>query len=353
MKKIRVPSRICLFGDHQDYLNLPVIAAAIDRYMYLEYIPTSSNFFKINLNDLEQTIEVDFDDTSEVAANDYFRSCIEVLKTYGFEFQSGYELNIHSDIPINAGLSSSSALVVSWLRFLVAVLKNTRQIEISDYQIGRWAYESEVLFFEQPGGCMDQFTIANSGVIYIDTLTQQLKRLPKPKGHYVIANSGISKDTLSVLAQAKKLALSGIEKVIQEEGKIEKVTDFSLDDYHNYLHFMTQDERPYWFSTLENYRITLSALKAITAEHSSKVIGSLLNQHQYILNKYIKNTPKIMQSWIDEVVQKDALGAKIIGSGGGGCLLAVCNDDHSAQNTVFRFKELGAQEAFQINLIEG
>ena len=353
MKKIRVPSRICLFGDHQDYLNLPVIAAAINRYMYLEYTPASSSFFKINLKDLDRTLEIHFDDTTQVEENNYFRSCIEVLKTYGFEFQSGYELNIHSDIPINAGLSSSSALVVSWLRFLVAVLNNTQQIEISDYQIGRWAYESEVLFFQQPGGCMDQFTIANSGVIYIDTLTQQLKRLPKPKGYYVIANSGISKDTLSVLAEAKKLALSGIEKVIQEEGKIEKVTDFGLDDYHNYLHLITQDERPFWFSTLENYRITLNALEAINAGHSSKVIGSLLNQHQYILNKYIKNTPEIMQSWIDDVVHEGALGAKIIGSGGGGCLLAVCNDDQSAQKTVFRFKELGAKEAFQINLIEG
>ncbi|MAJ31183.1 MAG: GHMP kinase [Flavobacteriaceae bacterium] len=352
MKKIRVPSRICLFGDHQDYLNLPVIAAAIDRYMNLEYTPTASSFFKINLIDLERTLEVHFDDTTKVSNNDYFRSCIEVLKTYGFEFQSGYELNIHSDIPINAGLSSSSALVVSWLRFLVEVLHNPRQITISDYQIGRWAYESEVLFFQQPGGCMDQFTIANSGVIYIDTLTQQLRRLPKPKGCYVIANSGISKDTLTVLAEAKKLALSSIEKAIQEEGKVDKVTDFSLDDYHNYLHLMTQDERPYWFSTLENYRITLNALKAMTAEHSSKVIGSLLNQHQYILKKYIKNTPEIMQGWIDGVIQDGALGAKIIGSGGGGCLLAVCNDDESAQKIVFRFKEMGAKEAFQINLIE-
>jgi galactokinase len=60
-----------------------------------------------------------------------------------------------------------------------------------------------------------------------------------------------------------------------------------------------------------------------------------------------------MQAWMDQVIQEGTLGAKIIGSGGGGCLLAVCNDDQSAQKTVFRFKELGAKEAFQINLIEG
>ncbi|MFN3490378.1 MAG: galactokinase family protein, partial [Emticicia sp.] len=31
MIKISTPGRICLFGEHQDYLGLPVIAAAISR----------------------------------------------------------------------------------------------------------------------------------------------------------------------------------------------------------------------------------------------------------------------------------------------------------------------------------
>ena len=29
------PARICLFGDHQDYLGLPIIACAIDKYITL------------------------------------------------------------------------------------------------------------------------------------------------------------------------------------------------------------------------------------------------------------------------------------------------------------------------------
>ena len=30
------PARICLYGDHQDYLNLPIIAIAINRYIKVE-----------------------------------------------------------------------------------------------------------------------------------------------------------------------------------------------------------------------------------------------------------------------------------------------------------------------------
>ena len=34
---ISSPGRICLFGEHQDYLGLPVIPMAIDRRLYLYY----------------------------------------------------------------------------------------------------------------------------------------------------------------------------------------------------------------------------------------------------------------------------------------------------------------------------
>ena len=33
--KIKTPGRICLFGEHQDYLGLPVIAMAISKFSSL------------------------------------------------------------------------------------------------------------------------------------------------------------------------------------------------------------------------------------------------------------------------------------------------------------------------------
>ena len=41
------PARICLYGDHQDYLNLPIIAIAIDRYIKVEAIPNLAESFYI------------------------------------------------------------------------------------------------------------------------------------------------------------------------------------------------------------------------------------------------------------------------------------------------------------------
>ena len=119
---IKVPARICFFGDHQDYLGLPVIAGTINRYIKLTARPILENEFQINLIDLKTSKSIKFDDTlRSVEQDDYFRSGMSVLKKEGFQYTKGYEINISGNIPLNAGLSSSSALVVAWVSFLIGI----------------------------------------------------------------------------------------------------------------------------------------------------------------------------------------------------------------------------------------
>ena len=44
-----------------------------------------------------------------------------ILGQEGAEFSQGYTIEISGTIPVNAGVSSSSALVVAWLRFLIRI----------------------------------------------------------------------------------------------------------------------------------------------------------------------------------------------------------------------------------------
>jgi len=43
--KIRAPGRICLFGEHQDYLGYSVIAAAINKYIIVKSQKISEPIF--------------------------------------------------------------------------------------------------------------------------------------------------------------------------------------------------------------------------------------------------------------------------------------------------------------------
>ena len=52
------PGRICLFGDHQDYLQLPVIACAINRKLRIKAIPNNKDYFLIHKIDLDQSVKI-------------------------------------------------------------------------------------------------------------------------------------------------------------------------------------------------------------------------------------------------------------------------------------------------------
>lgn len=59
-------------------------------------------------------------------------------------------------------------------------------------------------------------------------------------------------------------------------------------------------------------------------------IGELMNENQYYLKKYLKVSgdcpvsPSKLDDLIDAAVHAGALGAKLSGSGGGGCMIALC-----------------------------
>ena len=75
-----------------------------------------------------------------------------------------------------------------------------------------------------------------------------------------------------------------------------------------------------------------------------------MNSHQNILDKYIKNTPKKMTIMINEAVKAGAIGAKIVGSGGGGCIVAMVEDELKA-NVIESFIKNGATDAYEVSLI--
>ena len=117
---IKAPGRVCLFGEHQDYLGYPVIACAIDRHIYLEANENGSEYFNIQMPDLnkERSISI-HEEFPELQKRDYFASGLRVLRRKGIVPTKGYDIKIYGDIPINSGLSSSSALCTAWVSFLI------------------------------------------------------------------------------------------------------------------------------------------------------------------------------------------------------------------------------------------
>ena len=125
--EVTTPGRICLFGEHQDYLGLPVIAMAISLRISITGKQRNDKQVVILKSDLNETEFFSLVDLKYSKPRDYFKSGIKICQKNGLTFSNGFECEIKSQIPINAGTSSSSALNVSWIHFLskISIIQKT------------------------------------------------------------------------------------------------------------------------------------------------------------------------------------------------------------------------------------
>ena len=136
----KAPGRVCLFGDHQDYLGLPIIATTIDKEITIEAIKNNTQEFKIFKKDLDIHDSISLNQNINSDEKDFLRIALRVLKKYDCIPNEGYDIEIKSEIPINSGLSSSSALIVAWVNFLLSTFSDK---SISPKILADLSYEIE------------------------------------------------------------------------------------------------------------------------------------------------------------------------------------------------------------------
>ena len=316
--EISTPGRICIFGEHQDYLGLPVIAMAISLRVRIRGTKRSDKQVIIHKPDLNETESFSLDDLAYTKPRDYFKSGINRCHKEGLTFSSGFQCELSSDIPIRAGTSSSSAINVSWIHFLSKMADDP--VNLDQQKIGELAYLAEVAEFNEPGGMMDQYATAMGHMIYLESEPLISIHSLKPNlGSFVLGDSCELKDTMAILSRCKENRLNIIEKL---KGKNPKITYQSLDDEAD-LSDLNNDEVNLLNGTLRNKNLLyegLNELQKNDLDHAS--LGRLLYDHHQVLRDILQvSTPKI-ESMMDAAMNAGALGGKINGSGGGGCMFA-------------------------------
>ncbi len=319
---VSAPGRICLFGEHQDYFALPIIAAAIDLRIYIQGTRRDDTLLRIDLPDLGEREEIALDkDLTYQKERDYLRSAVNVLKRKGARFTTGWDCRIRGTIPINAGTSSSSALVIAWTKFLLEAARNT---ELDNPEsIAELGFLIEVAEFKEPGGKMDHYASSLGGIVNV-SFEQRLEvaRLKNPLKRFVLADSLQKKDTKGMLGYIKGHVLEGVERVRK------KIAGFNLKDPLEEKANLAIDELPSDIQrllrgTLMTRDLTIEGTELFKAENfDHRKFGQLLTRQHQVLKKYLRtSTPKI-DRMIDAALDAGALGAKINGSGGGGCMFA-------------------------------
>ena len=326
---VSTPSRLCLFGEHLDYLGLEVIACAIDLRFRAVITPREDSLIEIFIRDsridtlnmenhasVYEGMVIDLD-RPVIYENDrdYLRSAVAVLQRNGVTL-SGVTVIMDSDIPIGKGMSSSSTMIV----VLIKALLESAGHEAADdpYKIAYWAYLAEVEEFGEPGGMMDQYTSALGGLLNLDFTdgTTTARKMPvKPSGSFILFDSKEKKNTTAVLGGAKEPALRAISKIGHGVREILSenldIGSYGLDE---------QAERVI-SAACENYAILLKAKELLTSEDDfdDEIFGRLIYEHHIRLRDGLGISTDKIEHILDTAIASGALGGKINGSGGGGC----------------------------------
>lgn len=346
------PGRTCLFGDHQDYLGLPIIACAIDRHITLTAIENNSTHFQIAMPDINKHRSIHISDKIlEIDKGDHFLSAIKVLKRYNCIPTKGFDIIIKGTIPINSGTSSSSALVVAWVQFLIKAFGDETLLQPE--KISQITFEAEVLEHNSPGGKMDQFSIGLGNIIYLETGNDfSYKVIKKPLQGLIMAESGVPKDTLGLLQKLKTNSWLAINKV-KEKIPSFNVRTASLENLEDYYQHINLELQPYLNAAIGNYQTTVNALKEFEKPNLNlQKIGNLMNQHHHYLKNDLKITVPKIDNMIDAALNAGALGAKIVGSGGGGSI-AVLASAENKNNIINALKTVGSKNVYAVNVERG
>jgi galactokinase len=348
---IQAPGRICLFGDHQDYLGLPIIACAINRYIYISASSNEDNFLRIIMPDIGEKRIIDLNGPIRSnSTNDHFVSVLKELELEGCIPNRGYDIEIKGTVPVNAGLSSSSAIVVAWVAFLLETFGSDR-IVTPEY-IAKLAFRAEVLHYNAPGGIMDQYAISIGNLLFLNTVSGDHTIIDNTVQSLIVGESGVPKETLDILSNLKGYALEAIA-IVQNKFPDFKIENATIADYNLYKDYVSDKLRPIFFGAIKNYEITKSAFNILSEDVIDlNEVGRLMNEHHAVLKDVLKITVPIIDKMIDGALVNGALGAKIVGSGGGGCIVALTDEAHE-KKVIQGILDAGASAAYKVSISDG
>jgi D-glycero-alpha-D-manno-heptose-7-phosphate kinase len=292
----RSPSRISLGGGGTDLPSYYrqhtgfVIAAAIDKYVYITLHQTFVDDLIIKYSQLER-----------VKALDEIRHPLirEAFRLAGVP-PSYLEMASMSDIPAGTGLGSSGSFTTALLHALHTYKRSILHKE----ELAQQACHLEIDVLKEPVGKQDQYIAAFGGLTCFTFL---------PDGRVELQPLLLSPETLANLEDNLLLFFTGYSRsagqILQHQDKCSRENDKSMLDN---LHFVKQ--------------IGVASKTALEAGNLRE-FAALMHTHW---NHKKKRSPSMSNSVIDEYYElaraNGALGGKLIGAGGGGFLMFYTED---------------------------
>ena len=286
--------KVILLGEHAVVHGYPAIAVGIERGVHAEARPAERD--RLRLAPWGLDLEPSPDGTEPLE-----RAFSAVLESY--EERPPLEVTGTVELPAGAGLGCSAAIGVAVLDAIDEAIGRKR----SRYELAEAALVWERVFHGNPSGVDN--TMSAIGGVALFRRGEPLEPLHSNKPlHLVIGYSGESSSTKEMVASVRRQLEEDPARVTQTFEGIETL--------------------------VRNAKLAIEA-----GDHVA--LGQLLDLNHTLLSSLMLCTTKL-DAMCQAARSAGALGAKITGAGGGGCMFALAPKREEA----IRLKEVLGDDAF-------
>jgi galactokinase len=323
VRKFFAPGRVNLIGEHTDYNDGFVLPMAIDYGTFTKGVVREDRLVKVRSNNFDETTEFDLDAQNPPQRGTwwvYIQGMARVLESKGLRLK-GADLEIESTVPIGGGLSSSTALELS---FALAMLSLAEQ-EFDKVQLALAAQQTEHTYVGTRGGLMDQLTslFGRKGhALLIDCRSLEIKHIPIDATHFEVAicDTRVKHNLASSEYNTRRAECEqGVEILQQYLPGIRALRDVSVAEFEIHQNVLPEPVKRRCRHVITENQRTLQSADALS-RGDFETIGSLM----YASHASLRDDYEVSCDELDLLVEiaspiEGVVGARMTGGGFGGC----------------------------------
>ena len=297
----RAPGKLILTGEHFVVLGAPALSMAID--LHSTACARSNKLGRVDVNATVPLKLVDPKHTGTEGLLEPLRmAALTAMERAKPDRGMGVHVDVECDIPIGAGLGSSASTSVA----IIAAVAMAHGVRLQKREIFNLAYKPETLIHTKPSG-VDQATTTFGGIIQYTSPGDVDRVKVKVEPPILVCDTGVHRST-------GRLVGGVVDRSKRQKGRYKENVQRVAE-------------------------ITRSARRAFEKADFEE-LGLLMNRNQELLSEIGVSHPSL-DRLIKAAREQGALGAKLTGAGGGGCMIALCNGQSSKRRIAKGLSRLG------------